>query len=196
MRPLLLAFALLLATAAPAIAADTTVQVGDDFFNPDSVRVERGDTVTWDWVGASDHNVRSFAGQTERFRSRIQSGADKSFRRTFRNPGRFRYFCEIHPDIMRATVQVGDAETADPRIRRPRARVSGSRARISFRLSERSFVILRLRGAERKTVRKVFPRGRRSVRFRGLDDGRYRVSISAKDGFGNRSTARRRFRVG
>jgi plastocyanin len=196
MRPLLLAFALLLVTAAPAVAADATVQVGDDFFNPGSARVEPGDTVTWDWIGTADHNVRSSARQTERFRSPIQAGADKSFRRTFRNPGRFRYFCEVHPDTMRATVQVGDAETTDPRVRRLRARVSGSTARISFRLSERSFVTLRMRGAERKTVRKVFRRGRRSVRFRGLEDGRYRVSVSAKDGFGNTSTtARRRFTV-
>jgi plastocyanin len=197
MRAPLLALALLLAAAAPAMAADATVQVGDDFFDPDSVRVEPGDTVTWDWIGTNDHNVRASARQTERFRSRIQAGADKSFRRTFTNRGRFRYFCEVHPDLMRATVQVGDAETTDPRVRRLRARVSGSRARISFRLSERSFVTLRLRGAERKTVRKIFRRGRRSVTLRGLEDGRYRVSVSAKDGFGNKSrTARKRFGVG
>jgi plastocyanin len=190
-----LALIVLLVTASPALAVDVPVQVNDDFFDPDVVAVDAADYVLWRHVGANEHNVRSRAGQTERFRSRIRTSGE--FRRQFRNPGRFRYFCEVHPDLMRGTVTVGQAETTDPRVRRLRARVRGSTARISFRLSERSYVVLRLRGAERKTVRRIFRAGRRSLRLRGLEDGRYRVSVSAKDGFGNRSrTARRRFGVG
>jgi plastocyanin len=192
---LLLALVLLLVTATPAVAAEVPVRVEDDFYEPDVVAVDGGDFLAWSFVGVNEHNVRSRAGQTERFRSRIRTSG--RFRRQFRNPGRFRYFCEVHPDIMRGTVQVGQPETTDPRIRRLRARVRGGTARISFRLSERSYVVLRLRGAERKTVRRILRRGRRSIRLRGLEEGPYRVSLSAKDGFGNRSgTARRRFGVG
>jgi plastocyanin len=173
--------------AVPRAAAAATVQVGDNFFEQSEVRVEPGDIVTWDWTGSDDHNVVSRAGQTERFRSRIQSGADKSFRRTFENPGRFRYLCEVHPIEMRAVVQVGESETVDPTLRRIRARVVGSRAKLVFTLSERAIVTLRVSGPEDKKVARRLDEGRRAIRVRGLEDGDYTASLRAKDGFGNRS---------
>jgi plastocyanin len=201
MRPtvasLLVAAALLVGVAVPASAAPATVQVGDNFFQPAEVRVEPGDVVTWDWTGTESHNVLSRAGQTERFRSRIQSGADKLFRRTFENPGRFRYLCEVHPIEMRAVVQVGEAETEDPTLRRIRARVAGSRAKLVFTLSERAIVTLRVNGPEDKKVVKRLDEGRRAIRVRGLEDGDYTARLRAKDGFGNRSARKtKRFTIG
>ncbi len=196
-RPVVVSALLAIGLASPALAADATVQVGDDFFQPTEVRVEPGDTVTWDWIGTNDHNVKARSGQTERFGSRIQSGAEESFRRTFANPGRFRYLCEVHPLTMRAAVQVGESEIEDPTLRRIRARVAGSRAKLVFTLSERAIVTLRVAGPERRKVVKRLDEGRRAIRVRGFEDGDYRSSLVAKDGFGNRSDKKtKRFTIG
>jgi plastocyanin len=186
-----LALLLAAAAAAPAQAANATVEVGDDFFSPGLAQIDPGDMVTWDWSGSDAHNVKARSGQTERFRSLIQSGADKSFARSFRFPGRFRYFCQVHPDTMRAAVEVGEPESVDPRVRRLRSAVSGSAARVAFTLSERSVVTLSLRGAERERVTRVLGAGRRSIAARGLERGRYGAAVTAKDGFGNRSPSAR-----
>jgi plastocyanin len=189
-----LALVIAATAAAPAQAADATVEVGDDFFSPQLVSINPGDSVTWDWSGSSAHNVKARAGQTERFRSRIQSGADKTFARSFRFPGRFRYFCQVHPDTMRAAVEVGQPETVDPRVRRLRVGSSGSTARVAFTLSERSLVTLSVRGARDRRVSRVLGAGRRSIAVRRLPRGSYSAAVTAKDGFGNRSrTARTSF---
>ena len=57
----------LLASAAPALAANTTVSVGNDKTlspNSGSVTVAPLDSVTWSWVGPdTDHIITSLAGQ-------------------------------------------------------------------------------------------------------------------------------------
>src|SRR5512134_786765 len=101
----LLAVAAFLALAAPAGAATKNVKAADDFFEPPSTPAALGDTVRWDWTGANDHTVQTRSRQIDRFDSGIRSkGA--SFSHTFRYPGRFRYFCEIHFG-MEGTVTAG-----------------------------------------------------------------------------------------
>src|SRR5512144_384664 len=34
-----------------------TIQVGDNFFNPASLTIAAGDSVTWRWIGSHDHSV-------------------------------------------------------------------------------------------------------------------------------------------
>jgi len=186
-----------LAVAAPALAADSTVGVGDDFYDPSATTsVNPGDTVTWDWQSGSinDHTVTSNRRQIDRFDSGIMSGSSASFAHTFKYPGRFRYFCEIHPDSMRSTVTVGTDDDVAPKLTRARVRVKGRTAKFSFKLSERSVVTVK---AGTKKASKVFGAGRHAIRLKRLKVKRYRGVFSAKDGFGNKSTTvRKRFRVG
>jgi plastocyanin len=185
-----------LAVAAPALAADSTVGVGDDFYDPSATTsVNPGDTVNWDWASdsSSDHTVTSNRRQIDRFNSGIKSGSSASFSHTFKYPGRFRYFCEIHPDSMRSTVTVGTDDNVAPTLSRARVRVSRKTAKFSFKLSERSVVTVK---AGTKKASKTFGAGKHAIRIKHLKAKRYKGVFSAKDGFGNKSkTVRKRFRV-
>ena len=190
-----LAFAVSVAVlaAAPALAADSSVTVGDDFFDPSSTSVNPGDTVTWNWNGSNDHTVTTHRRQIDKFESGIKSGTGASFAHVFRYPGRFRYFCQIHPDLMQATVTVGSDDGVAPKITSLRARVSGSRVKLTFRVSERSVVTAKV--TRRKKVVRTFGPGKHSVKFKGLAAGRHKASLSAKDGFGHIGRKSKRFRT-
>lgn len=86
---ILTAAAVAAALAAPALAANKTVLVKDDFFQAKIVTINKGNTVTWKWVGESPHNVR--------FKS-VGSALKVNgfYKRTFRTRGTFRYRCTIH----------------------------------------------------------------------------------------------------
>ena len=189
--------ALGLALSGSAQAATVPVGVGDNFFSPSTVRINPGDTVSWGWQGSDQHNVVSTSGQSERFRSPLQSSG--SYNRAFPNRGRFTYFCEVHPTDMRGAVEVGPPPFPDtilPRLRGLRASPSSGAVRLTFRLSERATVTASLRGATRKRVRRRLRRGRRSITIRSLKAGRHRATLVARDGAGNRSRAAVvRFRV-
>jgi plastocyanin len=187
---LLLAITVFLAAAVPALAADSTVDVGDDFYDPSTSSADPGNTVTWNWSGSNDHTVTSRSKQIDRFKSGIQAGPGKSFRHTFKYPGRFRYFCEIHPDSMQAAVRVGSDDGVAPKITSVRA---GAR-KVRFKLSERSVVTVKIKG--RKRIVKTFGPGKHAVRFKRLAAGRHKASLSAKDGFGHTGRKSKRFRTG
>src|SRR3954452_1461046 len=144
----LLAVAVFLAAAGPALAADSSVNVGDDFYDPSTSSADAGDTITWGWSGSNDHTVTTRSGQIDRFNSGIKSGAGKSFRHRFRHSGRFRIFCQIHPDSMRATITVGTDDGVAPKL----TGVSAGARKVGFTVSERSVVTLRLKG-RRKIVK-------------------------------------------
>lgn len=92
--------AVLLVTAAVAYADTTRVRVGDDFFRPSLVRIDRGDIVRWSWTRTRNrHNVRGPGVSTPIARS-------GSAARRFRRRGDFRYICDVHPRSMRMTVRV------------------------------------------------------------------------------------------
>lgn len=75
--------------AAPALAANKTVRVADNVFKAKVVTINKGDTVTWKWVGNNPHNVK-FKG----FSSKLQ--VNGTYRRTFKTRGTFRYRCTVH----------------------------------------------------------------------------------------------------
>src|SRR5215211_8570227 len=128
---------LALALPAPALAANTDVTVGDDFFDATTVQIQPGDSVTWRWNGSDQHNVKAFPDQTESFASPFMSGSGRTFSHTFPNRGRFTYFCEVHPETMRAAVEVGPPpfpDTSLPRITAVKPRPSGGAVKVGFRL--------------------------------------------------------------
>lgn len=76
----------------------TTVNVDDNVFEPESVEVATGDTVTWEWVGSEPHNVNA-----DDFQSDIQQ--EGTFEHTFEEAGSYDYVCTVHPG-MAGTIEV------------------------------------------------------------------------------------------
>ena len=100
-----------LLSAAPAHgAAGKTVKVGDNYFTPQTLTVQRGTTITWRWPGyyeAGDvHDLRLISGPkgVRKFRSEAAS-TDYRFRRKLTVPGTYRLGCSLH-EAMRMTVKV------------------------------------------------------------------------------------------
>jgi plastocyanin len=172
-------------------AAVASVTVGDDFFEPDTVQINPGDTVNWQWQNAGAHTVTTYPNQTERFDSGTRSG-NASFSHVFNRRGRFTYFCELHPLSMRSAVEVGPPPFPDtilPRI----TRLSARGARLFFRLSEDATVRVTVKRGGRvvKRVKRSLRKGRRSVAIRGLARGRYSAALVPTDKAGNRGRAAR-----
>jgi plastocyanin len=178
---------------APAGAADQSVRVPDFDFTPRLVRVDPGDSVTWNFAGPTGHTSTSSGGQTERWSSGLKQ-TGQSFARAFRRPGRWQYFCEPHP-FMRGVVQVGTDQVARSI---SGLAVTGSRrgVKVAFRLRETARVTVTVRGATRKRVVKRLRTGRRSISVRGLAAGQYRATVSAKDDFDKTTTRRGSTTVG
>jgi plastocyanin len=92
----LAALALASATLAPAVAlggagaASThTVVLKNIRFNPASLTIRRGDSVTWQWRDSTAHNVTSHS-----FHSKTQRTGSYTIR--FTHSGTFSYRCTIH----------------------------------------------------------------------------------------------------
>lgn len=72
-------------------------------------------------------------------------------------------------------------------------RLSVGRTKVRFRLSEKASVriAIKRRHHRAKTITRRGRAGRNAVRFRRLRAGSYRVTVTAKDAFGNKSRTRR-----
>ena len=79
--------------AVPALAATRTVRVDDNVFRPDSMTVNRGDTVRFRWVGDSQHNVRKTSGPSFRNIGYRTSG---TVSRRLTRRGTLRLVCSVH----------------------------------------------------------------------------------------------------
>lgn len=90
-------------------AQDTAVTIVDFAFDPGSVTVTAGSTVTWTNNGAVAHTVTSDSGAFDS--GSLDPGA--TFSQTFDTPGTFAYFCSIHPN-MTGTITVTEAAAAAP----------------------------------------------------------------------------------
>jgi plastocyanin len=87
------------------------VKVKDDFYTPDSVRVRKRGKVTWKWTPVfNNHDVTLLKGpdgvKKSNFRSQTTSNPDYEFTKRLRKTGRYRFYCTVHPDVMRMTVRV------------------------------------------------------------------------------------------
>ena len=100
-----------LLSAAPAHGAATkTVNLGDNYFAPKTLKVKRGTTVTWKWPGfeqAGDvHDVKLSSGPkgVKKFHSEAAS-TDYSFKRKLKVAGTYKLVCTLHHE-MRMTIRV------------------------------------------------------------------------------------------
>ena len=105
--PIALIPVVLLALAAPAVAATRGVTVGDDYFVRSSsvptVSVKKGTTVKWVWRGKRQHNVTVQSGPV-RFQSALKKTG--SFKRRLTRKGTYKIICTIHAPDMRMTLKV------------------------------------------------------------------------------------------
>jgi plastocyanin len=188
--PIPLALLASLAAAAPVGAAEVEVGVVNFAFQPASRSIAVGDTVIWRF-GDSGHTTTANRGQAERWNSGLESSGQE-FRKRFTRPGRFQYICTPHP-FMEGTITVGSDSVRDT-VDAFRTTRSGSSVRVSFELNEPATVAYKLRGAERRTVRKGRLRaGRHSFRVRNLDPGSYTGTLALADDFDKKVNPKKSF---
>jgi plastocyanin len=94
----------LIALAPPAAAATTPVLIREFEYDPATVEINPGDTVTWTNVAARNHTVTAEDGSFDS--GEITVG--QHFAITFNAPGTYAYYCTIH-DNQRGTVRVRGA---------------------------------------------------------------------------------------
>jgi plastocyanin len=97
---------IMLATLAPGpvvltAQANKTVAVIDSTFQPSSLSIAAGTTITWAFSGATPHTSTSDEADWD-------SGqlSSQPFARTFTTPGSYAYHCTFHPQTMRGTITV------------------------------------------------------------------------------------------
>ncbi|MGA9138666.1 MAG: cupredoxin domain-containing protein [Methanocella sp.] len=74
-----------------ATAGTAQVLIKDFKFQPDSITIQKGDTVTWTHPGSASHTVK-FADSESPV---LKNGA--TYSKTFDQTGTFDYSCGIHP---------------------------------------------------------------------------------------------------
>jgi plastocyanin len=76
----------------------STVNIRDFAFNPNTLMVKTGTTVTWVNLDSAPHQIASNPGSPVAFSSgSLSTGASYQF--TFTQPGTFAYHCSIHPKM-------------------------------------------------------------------------------------------------
>src|ERR671912_3045573 len=85
------------------------VQVIDFAFEPATVTVPAGATVTWTNAGSRPHTVTADDGSFDS--GRLDPG--EQFSQTFDQPGTFTYFCGFHPEMLGSVVVTEPQEEAD-----------------------------------------------------------------------------------
>ncbi len=88
-----------------ALQEEVTVDIADFAFEPSTVEVTAGDTVTWTNQGQAPHTATADDGLFDS--GRLDNGG--TFSHTFTTLGTVAYHCEFHPDMV-ATVVVNEAE--------------------------------------------------------------------------------------
>ena len=98
--------------AAPAMAIDNSVTVGDDFFSPNRVAVTLGGTVTWNNLDShEEHNVH-FPDWGPEPSPPMRGPWTKA--RTFPTAGKYHYHCDVHGEAMSGDVYVNASGNLPP----------------------------------------------------------------------------------
>jgi len=84
-------------------AASSAVQISNFAFNPSSMSVAKGTTVTWTNNDNTAHTITSTTGAFDS--GRLQTGASWSF--TFNTAGTYDYICSIHTSMKGQIVVTG-----------------------------------------------------------------------------------------
>ena len=186
------------------------ISVGLVSFQPAEVTIATGDGIGWVFRGPdTNHTITADAGQSETFDSdpgvsEPSHAIDDSYYHDFFTAGSFTYHCRVHPQ-MRGTVNVIDPrppsmETPEVRPRefcagrgcpKPKLRISiNEQATLAGAIQRRAVDDWeQVRPLDEKTVE----RGTQELKLpvKGLEPGRYRVEVTARDSFNLVSEPRR-----
>lgn len=199
------------ATSAEAVAAATVaVSMDDDFFSPQAVSINVGDTVAWTNNGTDDHTATA---TNNAFHSGTMGPGD-TYQRTFNTAGTYEYVCAFHGD-MRGTVTVTGTSTPPPPTVRIVAfgpnpfRLAGTgRLRATYAVGQPSRLVARIVSVA--TGRAVYAYANRSTssatrvtyywagknaQGRDVRPGRYRFVLNVYDRLNRRVVSRKEFRV-
>ena len=86
------------------------VSIVDFAFQPASLEVAAGTTVTWTNTGQAKHTATADDGTFDS--KNLKPGESFSF--TFNTPGTFAYHCDVHPEMTGTIVVTGEAVAATP----------------------------------------------------------------------------------
>jgi large repetitive protein len=108
----LIALAVGVVVAAPAMAADHTVTYRSYVYTPGDVAIVAGDTVTFSPGSSDDFTDHPLAWTGGSFPV-TNAGSSKTF--TFTHPGTYAYYCQLHVDThnMKGTIRVIDQHPAN-----------------------------------------------------------------------------------
>jgi plastocyanin len=185
------------------------------------ITINVGDKVRWTFAGtAQPHNVMSTGANWNPAIDTPTGAPAPDTDYTFNTEGIYTYVCRIHSNVMTGKItvgapplppppplseqpfpndgtisadafEVGGLDTTKPALRGVKAKKSGKRAKVSFRVSEQSVVTVRFRrGGKTVKTKRAATASRGSVTVAGLKAGRYAVKVSAKDVAGNASSSR------
>ena len=88
-------------------SSGNAVTTQNDAFNPKSLTVAMGTTVTWTNNDNIAHTVTSgVPGTPDGIFNSGNMGKGQTFSYMFNSKGTFKYYCSVHPDIMTGTVTV------------------------------------------------------------------------------------------
>jgi plastocyanin len=87
------------------------VKVLDDFYNPDFLKIKKHKKVKWKWGATfNTHNVTLKKGpdgvKKSKFTSQTSAQEGFTFTKEFKKPGKYKFYCTIHPDVMTMLVKV------------------------------------------------------------------------------------------
>src|SRR5438105_14035333 len=103
-----------LAGAAPRAAETKTISIKDFAFDPKTISVNVGDTITWTNDGPSPHTVTADDGSFDA--GNLDKGA--TFSHTFDKAGTFAYYCKYHGSKggtgMAGSIAVAEVAAAAP----------------------------------------------------------------------------------
>ena len=182
-----------LGVVSPSLAAESNIGVADFDFTPATQTIAVGDTVTWTF-NASNHSTTSRPGQPDRWDSKVRN-LGETFQKTFTKPGRYQYVCTPHESFMRGVLVVG-RDTVKKTAGKVTAKVSGTKATISFKLNEAASATLKLKGAATRTVtRKRLKTGAQSIVVKKLKAGSYTGTLTLSDDFDNKTIVKKSFKI-
>lgn len=114
MRRGILVVLAMLATVVPARAhvGSHEVAVRDGFFDPQELRIDVGETVTWN-VFQGGHTITADDGRFDFPGDRLTRQGDR-FQWTFTDDETFTYHCKVHTTVMFGVIVVGDGSPPRP----------------------------------------------------------------------------------
>ncbi len=89
----------LMAGSSASGKATKTVDVGDDFFDPESLTIKEDTTIKFKWVGDDEHNVFKQSGPGKYFESDNTDETGFVYSHKFKKSGNYMLGCILHEDM-------------------------------------------------------------------------------------------------